>query len=489
VTGPVIVVGAGPTGLMLAAELGLAGVPVTFLERRTEPTFWSQAFAIHMSTYEMFKQRGLDRFEEAPRFLNYNFGFPGLTAMDTEKLPLIVSQRSAEHLLEQRVRELGVEITRGMELTGFEQDADGVTVTVQPADGSPERQLRGSYLVGCDGGRSLVRKLAGFDFPGTDATLCGRTGDMEILNEEYRDGIGSRMFAKGLAAIIRHPDDPSICRATVIEFDSQRPDESIPMDAEEFRTVFRRISGIDLSIGKTSWMARFGDAARHATEYRNGRVFIGGDAAHIHFPSAGQGLNTGMQDAMNLGWKLAAAWRGWAPESLLDTYHTERYPIGHEVCVYPMAQVALMYPMEKAAPLRRLVSELVQFEDVSRYLIERSTGLGVQYAMPGDPHPLLGRRIGNFALVTVDGETTVGRTLHAGRGVLLDLSGGDADLAGVTGWADRVDVVAAKPVDEIDAATVLIRPDGHVACVDRDGSHGDAVRAALVTWFGAPRPA
>lgn len=481
---PVIIVGAGPTGLMLAAELGLAKVPVIFLERRDEPTFWSQAFAIHMSSVHMFEQRGLDHFENAHRFLNYNFGFPGVTAMDEEKLPLIVSQRSIERLLEERIRELGVEIRRGHEVIGFEQDDSGVIVTAR-ADGA-EQQVRGAYLIGCDGGRSIVRKLAEIPFPGTGATLCGRTGDMEILNEEYQDGIGSRMFPKGLAAIIRHPDEPGLCRATVIEFESERPSDDTPITAEEFREVFRRITDIDLKIGKTPWLTRFGDAARHAERYRAGRVFIAGDAAHVHFPSAGQGLNTGMQDAMNLGWKLVGAVHGWAPETLLDSYQEERHPIGHEVCVYPQAQVALMYPPDEMAPLRQLVNELVQFDGVSQYLIERSTGLGLRYPMayPGradGAHPLLGRRVPDFRITTGDGDTSVARTLQDGLGLVLDLGAGLGDLSG---WGDRLKVVRADPTPDIEAAALLIRPDGHVAFADSDGADADGLYLAIRTWFG-----
>jgi 2-polyprenyl-6-methoxyphenol hydroxylase-like FAD-dependent oxidoreductase len=443
-----------------------------------------------MSSVQMFQQRGLDRFQDARRFTNYNFGFPGVTTMDEEKLPLIVSQRSVERLLEERVRELGVEIRRGHELVGFEQDSDGVTVTAH-SDALGEYELRGSYLVGCDGGRSVVRKLAGIGFAGTEATLCGRTGDMEIRNEEYQDGIGSRFFPRGLAAIIRHPDEPGMCRATVIEFDSDRPSDDVPMTTDEFRDVFQRITGIELEIGRAPWLTRFGDAARHATRYRVDRVFIAGDATHIHFPSAGQGLNTGMQDAMNLGWKLAGAVHGWATEALLDSYHDERHPIGQEVCVYPQAQVALMYPPEKVAPLRQLVGELAQFEEVSQYLVERSTGLGIRYPMddagrPADQHPLLGRRIGDVSLSTDDGATSVARTLYGGRAVVLDTTGGHAQLGDLRGWSDRVDVVTTKPAAGIEAATLLIRPDGHVAYVDPDGGQADGLRVALTRWLGEP---
>jgi bifunctional hydroxylase/dehydrase len=491
VTGPVIVVGAGPTGLMLAAELGLAGVPVTFLERRTEPTYWSQAFAIHMSTYEMFKQRGLDQWDDAVRFANYNFGFPGAQAMDESMIPRIVPQRRVEAALAERVAELGVEIRRGHELVGFTQDEEGVTASVRTVDGG-EYEVRGSYLVGCDGSRSAVRKQAQIEFPGSEATLCGRTGDMEILNEEYQQtGIGARMLPKGLAAVIRHPDEPGMFRGTVVEFDTERPGEEIPVTAEEFHDTFLRVTGIDLKIGRTGWMTRFGDSVRHAARYRVGRVFIAGDAVHVHFPSAGQGLNTGMQDAMNLGWKLAGAIRGWARADLLDTYHDERHPVGHEACVYPEAQVALMYPHENAAPLRRLFAELAQFPEATRYLVDRSSGLGIRYPMtyPGLPageHPLLGRRAPDVTLTTAAGPVRLPSVLRNGRPLALSLTGDATKLGDLSGWADRVDVLTAQPSPDLDATALLIRPDGHVAYAATGSDDGEGIRAAVTRWFGAP---
>jgi 2-polyprenyl-6-methoxyphenol hydroxylase-like FAD-dependent oxidoreductase len=478
---------------MLAAELSLNGVPVVFLERRAEPTNWSQAFAIHMSTYEMFKQRGLDKWPDAPRFTNYNFGFPGATAMDEGMIPRIVPQRRVEAALAERVAELGLEIRRGHELIGFEQYADGLTVTVRTADG--DYQVRGSYLVGCDGSRSAVRKLAKIDFPGSEASLCGRTGDMEILSEEYEaTGIGAQMLPKGLAAVIRHPDEPGMFRGTVVEFDAERPGEEIPVTAEEFRSAFQRVTGIDLKIGRTGWMTRFGDSVRHAARYRAGGVFIAGDAVHVHFPSAGQGLNTGMQDAMNLGWKLAGAMHGWAPDDLLDTYHDERHPVGYEACVYPEAQVALMYPYENAAPLRRLFAELAQFPAVTRYLVDRSSGVGIAYPMsyPGVPdgtHPLLGRRVPDVPLVTADGPTRLPALLRSGRALALSLTGDVTKLGDLSGWRGRVDLVAAQPSPDLDAVALLIRPDGHVAYVDAEGTDTDGLHTALRRWFGAPATA
>lgn len=488
-TDPIIVAGAGPSGLMLAAELGLARVPVILLEQRPQPPTWSQTFGFHISSVQMFRQRGLDQFDGAGQFPSFDWGFPGLTNREREKFPIVFPQRRVEKLLADRVAELEVDTRRGHEVVGGEQDATGVTVFVRAGD--REYQLRGSYLVGCDGGRSVVRKLAGIGFPGTEPTLSGRTGDVEILNEEYRNGIGTPMFPNGLAATVRNPDDPSLSRATVVEFTTDRPPDDVPITVEEFAAAFQRVSGIELKIGRSPWLTRFADASRLAERYRNGRIFLAGDSAHIHFASAGQGLNTGIQDAMNLGWKLAAAVRGWGGEELLDSYHDERYPVGREVTVYPQVQMSLLHPAETAAPLREFIGALTRFEGVARYLIDRATGLGVRYPMvyggqPAPDHPLLGYRMPDVELVTGGADTSVARLLREGRGLLLDLAGSTAALGDLAGWQDRLNVVAAQPTPEIEAASVLVRPDGYVAYVDHDGTGADGLREALSTWFGAP---
>jgi 2-polyprenyl-6-methoxyphenol hydroxylase-like FAD-dependent oxidoreductase len=488
---PAVVVGAGPTGLMLAAELALAEIPVVMLDRLPEPNSAARAFAIHMSSVNMFHQRGLDQFEGAAHFMNYNFGFPGVTAMDPAELPLVVSQRRVEKVLEARVAELGVDVRYHHEVVGLEQDDDGVTLAVRGPDG--EYELRAAYLVGCDGGRSTVRKLAGFEFPGTEATMCGRTGDVEILDEQYQKGLGQPFFPTGLAAIIPHPDQPGMWRATAIEFESERAGDDVPITVDEFRAAFERITGIDLKIGRYGWFTRFGNATRLAEKYRQGRVLLAGDAAHIHFPSAGQGLNTGMQDAMNLGWKLAAVMRGWGSDALLDSYHEERHPIGREACTLPQVQLSLIHPPQLAAPLREFIGSLVKFGSVQRFIIERTTGLGIRYPMvyggePAPEHQLLGTRVPDYVVKTATGVTSVAAILRDGRGLLLDLSAGGTPLDDLSGWSDRLNVVAAQPLPGSDCRAVLIRPDGYVAYVDADGTGGEGLRAALTTWFGQPQP-
>lgn len=484
-TDPVIVVGAGPTGLMLAAELGLAGVPVVLLERRAEVPTWSQTFGFHLSSQQMFRQRGLDKFDGAGRFPSFDWGFPGLTNAEPEKFPIVFPQRRVEKLLADRVADLGVPARRGHEATEIEPDAEGVRVTVAGPDG--EYTLRGSYVVGCDGGRSVVRRAAGIGFPGTEATLSGRTGDVEILNEEYRNGIGSPFFPTGLCATVQNPDDPSLSRATVVEFTAERPPDDVPITAEEFVAAFERVSGITLKIARSPWLTRFGDATRLAERYRNGRILLAGDSAHIHFASAGQGLNTGIQDAMNLGWKLAAVLRGWAGDELLDTYQDERYPIGREVTVYPQVQMSLLHPADKAGPLRELIGALTQFEEVRRYIIDRSTGTGIRYPMvydgrPAPDHPLLGFRAPDLDLVTDDGPMSLSVLLHSGTGLLLTADRAAVEAAGP--WHDRLTVVRASSIEGFDGEALLVRPDGYVAYAGSGA--GDVLPAALRTWFGKP---
>lgn len=492
-----VIVGAGPTGLMLAVELGLAGVDTVLLERLPEPPSWSQALSVHMSSVEILRQRGLDCFAGARRLPNYNFGFLGLTTMDEENLPLIVSQRKVCGLLADRATELGVDIRWDHEVTGLVQDDSGVSVEVRT--GASEYSIQGAYLVGCDGGRSTIRKLAGIPFPGTDSTLCAITGDVELVDPKFAKGYAAGIHPRGLASAIEHPDEPGVFRATVVEFGAKRPPDDVPITMEEFLSAFRRVSGIDLPVGRHWWMTRFGDATRLVDRYRDRRVLVAGDAAHIHFPSAGQGLNTGVQDAVNLGWKLGAELNGWAPAGLLDSYHSERRPVGKAVCLYPQAQTALMHPLERVTPLRQVLSELIRYDEVSTYIIQRSTGLGIRYPMeyPGRPfdaetvHPLLGLRVRDLQLDTMAGKTSVSGRLYAGHGkaLLLDLTGGGCPAVSSVhpaDWADRVDLVVAKPATEVDATVLLIRPDGFIAYADRSGLDGDGLRLALTTWFGEP---
>ncbi|MFF4370591.1 FAD-dependent monooxygenase [Streptomyces sp. NPDC001594] len=493
----VIVAGAGPTGLMLACELRLAGVDVVVVERLPERTGESRAGGIHSRTLEVLDQRGvLDRFlaEGEPQPVGH---FSGLyldfdESESRHPYPLMILQSAVERLLEEWAGELGVRVRRSAAVSAVGQDADGVTVGLDTADGPAE--LRARYLVGCDGGRSAVRKLAGIGFPGTEATMTALIGDVELpgLPEDY---VWVRRTPGGDYSAIAF--EPGWYRVITSEYD-RVADRDAPATFEQLRESLVRVAGTDFGMRAPRWVSRFNDAARQADRYRAGRVLLAGDAAHIHFPAGGQGLNMGVQDAVNLGWKLASVVRGDAPETLLDSYHDERHPVGERVLHNTRAQAALARPGAATDALREVFGSLMVFDDVNRVLRHMLTALDVRYPVDGD-HPMEGRRVFDADLKTDEGVVGVYRLLHGARPVLLDLSGG-AELAAVAaGWAGRVDLVAARaedelwpvpPVGEVPApAALLIRPDGHVAWAAEAGGEPDtaALRAALTTWFGPAR--
>ena len=488
----VVVAGGGPVGLMAACELALGGVSVLVLERLEEPTGQSRALGLHSRTVEVFEQRGLlDKVEEqAPVWPKGHFA--GLRKVDLTKLAgkhtyaLMVPQSRTEELLAERALELGVEIRRGHEVTGLAQDDDGVTVTVRTADG--DYDVRTGYLVGCDGGSSRVRNLAGIDFPGTASTVNAVLGDVQILGEQPQARELLRL-AGGLFGMI--PLGGDRYRIVAVEFDTESVARDIPLTVPELRATALRVSGSELQIGESYWLSRFGDASRQAAQYQAGRVLLAGDAAHIHFPAGGQGLNTGLQDAYNLGWKLAATIRGTAPEGLLATYHSERHPVGHRVCMNTRAQLALMHPSERITPLRDMFSELMELPQVNTYIAEMITGLDVRYPMGGEQdgrpdHPLVGVRVPALRVHTGQGTTTVPALLRDGDALLLDFTEGGALAGQAAPWAAAVRHVAARPDDEDktgDLAAVLVRPDGYVAWVSSDGGDADGLQRALATWF------
>jgi 3-(3-hydroxy-phenyl)propionate hydroxylase len=486
----VVIAGAGPTGLMLACELRLAGADVLVVERLAERTGESRAGGMHSRTLEVLDQRGiLDRFLEIgdPQPVGH---FSGLylefdEAESRYPYPLMILQYDIERLLEERAVELGVRIQWSSEVRGIRPDDSGVTVELDAA-----RTLRTRYLVGCDGGRSAVRKLAGIDFPGTPATMTALIGDVELpdLTEDY---VWVRRTPTGDYSAIAF--EPGWYRVITSEYDRVAGRDE-PVTLELLRESLTRVAGTDFGMHSPRWVSRFSDAARQAARYRAGRVLLAGDAAHIHFPAGGQGLNMGVQDAVNLGWKLGAVVTGRAPESLLDTYHRERHPVGEAVLHNTRAQSALARPGVHTDALRDVFGSLMEIDDVNRRLRGMLTALTVRYRIDGD-HPLTGRRVPDADLKTADGETSVYELLHSARPVLLDLSGRAELATAAAGWADRVDVVGATPeddywfvpeLDEIPApAAVLIRPDGHVAwAADDDRTDTPALRAALTTWFG-----
>ncbi|MFE2536656.1 FAD-dependent monooxygenase [Streptomyces sp. NPDC059371] len=494
----VVIAGAGPTGLMLACELRLAGADVIVVERLAQRSGESRAGGVHSRTLEVLDQRGvLERFlaEGALQPVGH---FSGLyldfdESESRHPYPLMILQSAIERLLEEWALELGVRVRRACEVSGIHQDETGVTVETVGAREAPTA-LRARYLVGCDGGRSTVRKLAGIGFPGTEATMTALIGDVELpdLPEDY---VWVRRTAGGDYSAIAF--EPGWHRVITSEFD-RVADREESVTFEGLRDSLVRVAGTDFGMRNPRWISRFNDAARQADRYRKGRVLLAGDAAHIHFPAGGQGLNMGVQDAVNLGWKLASVVRGRAPESLLDTYHAERHPVGERVLHNTRAQSALVRPGPQTDALREIFGSLMVFDEVNQYLRHLLTALDIRYPLDGD-HPLTGRRVPDADLKASDGATRVHELLRAARPVLLDLSGGTRVAAVAAGWADRVDVVEARGEDEqwivpvlgeIPApAAVLIRPDGHVAWAAAAGTVPDAsaLRAALETWFGPAR--
>ncbi|WP_165495150.1 FAD-dependent monooxygenase [Actinomadura roseirufa] len=485
----VIVVGGGPAGLMLAGELRTAGTEVIVLERLPEPTGQSRGLGFTARTLEVFDQRGL-----LPRFgpvETSDRGHFGGLPLDFGVVPGAhygaknVSQARTEAMLAEWAAETGADLRRGHELTGLRDLGDAVEADVRGPSGA--HTLRAAYLVGCDGGRSLVRKAAGFDFPGTDATL-------EMFLADVRGcGIRPRLIGEtvpgGMVMAVSIAE--GVDRIIVCERGTPPRRRTGPPPWREVADAWQRLTGEDISHGTPEWVSAFGDATRQATEYRRGRVLLAGDSAHVHLPAGGQGMNTSVQDAVNLGWKLAAEVAGWAPPGLLDTYHSERHPVGRRLLTNTRAQGLLFLSGEEMRPLRDVMTELMAYEEVARHLVGMVSGLEIRYDMgPGD-HPLLGLRMPGRELVGAAGKTTTTELLHRGRGVLLDLSGDPAlrDLA--SPWSDRVDIVTARPhgldPDDPLAGTdaVLIRPDGHVAWAAPDAASAGPV-PALRRWAGAP---
>ncbi|GHG83386.1 putative oxygenase [Streptomyces griseocarneus] len=478
---------------MLAGELRLAGVGVIVLERLPGRTGESRGIGLAPRTMEVLDQRGLlGRFggietSEQGHFGGIPVDFGPLVAV--HGAARTVPQSATETVLEDWARELGADIRRGREFVGLTDHGDHVEVRVR--DSAGEQRLRARYLVGCDGGRSAVRKEAGFDFPGTAATTEMFLADLRGVDLEPR--MVADRVSGGMVMVNRLGD--GIVRIVVGERGAPPQRRDGPPAFSEVADAWKRLTGIDIAHAEPLWVSAFGDATRQVTEYRRGRVLLAGDSAHIHLPAGGQGMNTGIQDAVNLGWKLAAVVRGTAPETLLETYHEERHEIGRRLLANTRAQSLLLLGGDEVQPLRDLLGELAGFDEVARYLAGRAGGFDIRYDA-GSGHPLLGMRMPHLELERtaagrpgrVTGSTEL---LRAGRGVLLDLEDNPHLRRRADGWTDRIDVVTAAPHGPAPrgalegAAAVLVRPDGHVAWI-APGSRHD-LPMALERWFGPGR--
>jgi 2-polyprenyl-6-methoxyphenol hydroxylase-like FAD-dependent oxidoreductase len=493
----VVIAGAGPTGLMLAAELALAGVDVAIVERRPNQDLpGSRAGGLGSRTIEVFDQRGIvDRFLAEGQKAQVTAFAPA--HLDISDFPtrhpygLALWQKHIERILAGWVGELPVTFYRGRDVTGFTQDDTGVDVHV--SDGQP---LGAQYLVGCDGGRSMVRKAASIEFPGWDPTTSALLAQVE-MTEEPETGI--RRTPAGTYAIGKEQyeiKDGKVVYAKGGTVGLMLTEAHIGTSEPTLRDLSEgliAVYGTDYGIHSPTWITRFTDMTRQAAAYRDRRILLAGDAAHIHSPVGGQGLNTGVQDAVNLGWKLAQVVKRTSPESLLDTYHAERHPIGARVLRNTMAQVALMRVDDRTEAVRETVSELLSMDEPRKRFAAMMSGLGIHYDL-GEGHPLLGRRMPDLDIVTDNGSLRVFTLLHRARPVLLNF--GEPGTFDITPWADRVQSIDAKnegtwelpAIGAVTAPTaVLIRPDGYVAWVGEQTQQG--LVDALTTWFGPPTAA
>lgn len=484
----VIVVGAGPAGLMLAGELRLAGVDVTLLERLPHRTGESRGLGFTARTMEVFDQRGL-----LPRFgpieVSTQGHFGGIPVdfglLDgAHQAAKTVPQSATESVLEQWAISLGVDIRRNHEVLGVSDTGTSVQVDVASPDGL--KTLTGAYLVGCDGGRSTVRKAAGFDFPGTASTMEMFLADVTGLSLQPRM-IGESLPG-GMVMVGPLPDN--VTRLIVCERGAPPRKREIPPTYDEVSSAWKRLTGDDISHGKPVWVSSFGDATRQATEYRRGRVLLAGDSAHIHLPAGGQGMNTSIQDAVNLGWKLGAVVSGRAPERLLDTYHDERWPVGERLLKNTRAQGLLFLSGSEIQPLRDVMAELTAYDDVTRHLAGMVSGLEIRYETGGGTNPLLGYRLPRLGFGDSSIPVSTTAALAKARGVLFDFED-NAQLRTIAAdWSDRVDVVTAAIAEHPTSwppttSAVLVRPDGYVAWA-APGSHAD-LAMSLERWFGPAR--
>jgi 2-polyprenyl-6-methoxyphenol hydroxylase-like FAD-dependent oxidoreductase len=507
----VVIAGGGPVGLFLASELGLAEISVLVLERMEDPHSplkhgWMGMRGLNFPSVDAFYRRGMLKdvresslawmaptnpgFElqqqtntsaPAPRFAGH---FAGIM-LDATKIDLssqkylvdgpssaggLASLEGIEEVLAERAQNLGVELRRGMTVTDFTQSDDSLTVHA----GNESFQCK--WLVGCDGGRSTVRKVAGFEFAGTDPEFTGYSTWVEIADpEKLRPGFNLTphgMYVSG----------PGPGRIGLVDFDDAAFDRSQEITLESLQAILRRVSGTDVTIKTLHVATSYTDRARQATTYRKGRVLLAGDAAHIHSPLGGQGLNTGLGDAMNLGWKLAATIKGWAPEDLLDTYTAERHPIGAWALNWTRAQVAIMRPDPHAQAIASIIRDLINTKDGTSYFAEKVSGILLHYDLPGD-HPLIGRSAPDLEFE--DG-SRLGPLLQDGTGLLLDLTAKEELSTLGRRWNGRLKYVSTQAKDNKGLAALLLRPDGFVAWAADADPNLAALEETICRWFGAP---
>jgi 2-polyprenyl-6-methoxyphenol hydroxylase-like FAD-dependent oxidoreductase len=480
----VVIAGGGPTGMMLAAELALAKVDVAVIEQRPDHVLvGSRAGGFHSRTIEVLDQRGVaDRFLAKGQVAQA--AMIGTTVLDMSDFPtrhpysLGIWQNQIEQIMAEWIAELPVRMYYGREVTGFAQDGTGVDVEL--SDGG---SLRARYLGGCDGGRSVIRKAAEIDFPGSDPTKSNLIAEVEVTDEPPK---GMRQDDRGVHGLHRLEDGRTV-RVVVTE---QQLGSSSQPTLRDLSAALIAVYGTDFGIHSPTWISRFTDMTRQAAAYRAGRVLLAGDSAHVHYPAGGQGLSLGVQDAVNLGWKLAQVVNGTSPESLLDTYQDERHPVASRVLRHTMALGLLQRGDVRTKALADLVSELASMDEPRKRLCGIISGLDIHYDL-GEGHPMLGRRIPDLDLVTAEGHTRLFTLLHLAKPALLEF-GGPRDLD-ISPWTDRVQMVDAEYVGPwelpvlgaVNAPTaVLIRPDGYVAWVGEGTDAG--LRDALTTWFGMP---
>jgi 3-(3-hydroxy-phenyl)propionate hydroxylase len=478
----VVIAGGGPTGLMLAAELTLAGVDVALLERRpSQELAGSRSGGLHARTLEILDQRGIgERFVEAGQ--THPFSFFAEATLEVGDFPtrhpytLGLWQKHIERILAEWVAELGVEVRYGQEATGFAQDSSGVDVEL--ADGG---SLRAEYLVGCDGGRSVVRKAAGIEFPGWEASRSVLIAEVEMAEQPE---FGVRHGEVGISGI--GPTEEGGPLRVVVTERELTPGENPSLD--ELREALVAVYGSDHGVHSPTWISRFTDATRQAASYRAGRVLLAGDSAHVHYPAGGQGLQHGVQDAVNLGWKLAQVVKGVSSDDLLDSYQAERHPVTARSLQGTMAATALQGGGPRTQALRETLTELAEMDEPRRHLAAQTMGFAIRYDL-GQGHPLLGRRMPDLDLSTADGPLRTYSLLHRGQPALINL--GQPGSLDIAAWSDRVQTVDASyegswelpAVGSVTApSAVLVRPDGHVAWVGEGDHRG--LGEALTTWFG-----